>query len=604
MNLVRRSLSEFCRRNTVTRARYNFSSEKIVQQQASQISTLRAFNQQSNNSSIRTSLPYWCFLPLFVCFGQHETSDKSFCRAKVQMETVNVDDDSDNDNEEDESNLIINWSGTHTVNVHPFHEPHSVEELQEIVRKCHSNEISVRPMGSALSPNGISFHDKGMVSLANLDRIIDIDTKNNTVTVEAGCRISDVIEALREKNLTLPNLASIAEQQMGGFVSIGAHGTGATIAPVDHYVTSLKLVTPARGTIELTPEKDGELFHLAKVGLGCLGVISEVTMQCIPAHNLLEHTFVLTRKQARKQLNELLHKHKHVRYMWIPYEDIVVVVTNDPVDKSNAHLAHNPTAESKSKEDERFQPMRDLILKLTLARSDPGSDKSQIIKNLEEDFKGKGFGELRDQLLAFDPLDYDHIKLVNNVEGQFWTQCNGYRIAPSDKMLNFDCGGQQWVFEVCFPTGTYDNNNTNDMQFMEDLLTQIENEKIPAHTPIEQRWSASSSSLMSPAYGPEDALHCWVGIIMYLPTDEHRHEISDVFKKEYCDLALSVGGQYNIVSHWGKLEMPTTGNNFLKLREVMEYRYPLKKFNAARMYFDPKNILGNNLIDTILGRPK
>lgn len=555
------------------------------------LSTARQASQWNGN--LPSGQHYWCTLALLFSCGI--LSDRESGQEKmVQMETL--------DDDDDESNLIINWSGTHSVNVRPYHEPQSVEELGDIVRNCHTNGISVRPVGSALSPNGISFQDKGMVSLANLDRIIDIDTKNMTVTVEAGCRISHVIEALREKNLTLPNLASIAEQQMGGFVSIGAHGTGATVAPVDHYVTSMKLVTPARGVIELTPEKDGDLFHLAKVGIGCLGVVSEVTMKCIPAHNLLEHTFVLTRKEARSQLNDLLHKHKHVRYMWIPYEDVVVVVTNDPVDESNAELATQLSAISNSKGDESLQPMRDLIIELTLKNE--VSNRAQTIKALEEDFKGKGFGELRDQLLAFDPLNGDHIKKVNKVEGDFWKQNSGYQVAPSDKMLNFDCGGQQWVFEVCFPTGTYNKNNASDMQFMEDLLARIEKENIPAHTPIEQRWSASSSSLMSPAYGLNDSLHCWVGIIMYLPTEEHRKEITSVFKGRYCDMAREVGAPYDAVSHWGKLELPETGSNFLKLRHLMKQRYPLEKFNAARLYYDPKNILGNELVDTVLGRPK
>ena len=70
---------------------------------------------------------------------------------------------------------------------------------------------------------------------------------------------------------------------------------------------------------------------------------------------------------------------------------------------------------------------------------------------------------------------------------------------------------KQWVFEVCFPTGTYEKDNGNDMKLMEHLLEKIESESIPAPAPIEQRWSASSSSTMSPAHGAEGGLHCWVG---------------------------------------------------------------------------------------------
>jgi len=403
---------------------------------------------------------------------------------------------------EDETTNIVNWSGTHAVNVlnKNYYEPETTAELEQIVAKCHEDGQPLRPVGSALSPNAISFNAGGMVSLANLDRIIKIDKENMTVTVEAGARVSQVIDALREQDLTLPNLASIAEQQMGGFTQIGAHGTGAKISPVDDFVTSLKLVTPARGTVELTPE-DGEMFQLAKVGLGCLGVVSEVTMSCVPAHHLLEHTYVLTRSQAKKQINNLLKKHKHIRYMWIPYQDTVVVVTNDPEDENSAMLVEGSN-KSKAGVVDSFKPLRDLLKELSKDSKEPMTDET-----LQE----KGFGELRDALLSFKPLSGDHVKRVNEVEAEFWKLSEGYQIRPSDELLQFDCGGQQWVFEVCFPTGTYQRNAGHDMQFMEDLLKKIESDKIPAHAPIEQRWSANSNSLMSPAHGPDGGLHCWVG---------------------------------------------------------------------------------------------
>ena len=44
---------------------------------------------------------------------------------------------------------------------------------------------------------------------------------------------------------------------------------------------------------------------------------------------------------------------------------------------------------------------------------------------------------------------------------------------------------------------------------------------LPAPSPIEQRWSARSRAPLSPAHSPGgDDLHCWVGIIMYLPEGE------------------------------------------------------------------------------------
>jgi L-galactono-1,4-lactone dehydrogenase len=193
---------------------------------------------------------------------------------------------------------------------------------------------------------------------------------------------AQVVEALRPAGLTLPNLASIAEQQMGGFIQVGAHGTGRMVAPVDHYVTKLKLVTPGKGIIELS--KGDELFELAKVGLGCLGIVVEVTMQCIPAHRLVEHTFVLTRKEARKQLDTLLKKHKHMRYMWIPYTDAVVVVTNDPEDELPKSVPRNQS--SVGTPEEKVQPLVDFLEKVSKDTPTPYT---------QEQLKSMGFGELR-----------------------------------------------------------------------------------------------------------------------------------------------------------------------------------------------------------------
>lgn len=239
-----------------------------------------------------------------------------------------------------------------------------------------------------------------------------------------------MVDALRPYGLTLPNLASIAEQQMGGFVQVGAHGTGAKIAPVDYYVTKLKLVTPNHGTMELTQDHEA-LFHLAKVGLGCLGVVVEVTMQCIPAHDLVEHTFVLTRAEAREQVNTLLENHRHMRFMWIPYQDAVVVVTNDPDDQVPANIPRNYS--SVSNEAERFQPLRALLQDLTKDAPAPFT---------EESMHGMGFGELRDALLAMDPLDVEHVQKCNEAEAEFWKRSEGYQTKPSDQLLQFDCGGQ------------------------------------------------------------------------------------------------------------------------------------------------------------------
>lgn len=61
-----------------------------------------------------------------------------------------------------------------------------------------------------------------------------------------------VVAALKPHGLTLQNFASIKEQTIGGFTQAGCHGTGARVPPVDEQVVAMKLVTPAKGCLELS----------------------------------------------------------------------------------------------------------------------------------------------------------------------------------------------------------------------------------------------------------------------------------------------------------------------------------------------------------------
>lgn len=347
---------------------------------------------------------------------------------------------------------FLNWSGTHSVSVQNDNlwEPESIRDVERIVRQCHLLGTSIRPIGSALSPNGLGFNKSGMMSMAHLDKVLevkwlpqrsrlppfdDFDPRKEgvcaTVTVQAGARVSQVVDALRPYGLTLPNLASIAEQQMGGFVQVGAHGTGRCIAPMDHYVTAIKLVTPGIGTIVLSrdgPRIQRELFNIAKVGLGCLGIVVELTIECIPAHELVEHTFVLSRVEAKQQLDTLLKEHKHMRYMWIPYTDAVVVVTNDPKGSGPHGSIPGHSGYIAMTNEEKLRPLVDLFLELT------GEPKESV--------KGMKISELRGALLAIDPLNIEHVKRCNQAEAKCWKNSQGYQVKPSDELLQFDCGGQ------------------------------------------------------------------------------------------------------------------------------------------------------------------
>merc|ERR1712153_171007 len=480
-----------------------------------------------------------------------------------------------------EPTVITNWSGTHDVSTRWYREPESIQELVQIVKAAHDQRRQIRPVGSALSPNGIGFSEEGMINMVQCDEVVKVDVEKQQVTVLAGARVSQVVAALRPHNLTLQNYASIAEQQVGGFIQVGAHGTGATVPPVDQTVVSFKLVTPARGMIELSSDQEPELFAMARVGLGALGVLAEVTLQCVPAHRLEEGVYTATAAEIRRDRETLL-QNQHMRLMWIPHTDTVVVVCCNPTT--------SPVTPSSAQAGKALGALRLLL-----------TERQPQLADLE--LCAMNFAQLRDELLAADPLDPHWVARVNRAEAEFWKGSTGSRVNWSDQVLGFECGGEQWVWENAFevPEGT-----TVDIDFMEELLADIKKKNLPAPSPIEQRWTAGSSACMSTAPGSPKSLHSWVGVIMYLPTEEEaqRKAITSSFQ-DYCrNTTAPLLSKYKGKTHWAKLEKPRSAEELEKVRAKLCAVYPVEQFNKARKQLDPHNIMSNEMLNDFFGKPQ
>jgi len=491
---------------------------------------------------------------------------------------------------------LINWSGTHECDVQKYYQPESIAELEALVKQANDSGQTLRCVGSGLSPNALGFEERGVVSLALLDKVLYIDHELKQVTVQAGARVQEVADHLRKHGLTLQNYASIREQTIGGFTQVSAHGTGARIPPVDETVVALKVVTPGAGTLRLSADQDPELFKLARVGLGCLGVVAEVTLQCVPRHRLVERTFVATPAEVHRQHASWLKENKHLRYMWIPSTDAVVVVQCNEEGSEAAKKALAVEYEPQKSSGEPLEPFRRLLR------------QRESIAIPEDEIEGMSATQCRDALLAASPLDAKWVAEVNSAEAKYWLASAGTRTGWSDEILGFDCGGQQWVLEVAFPCGTTSNPSGADLRYMRDLLGAIKRHGIPAPAPIEQRWTSGSSSPMSPASGPLDSLYSWVGIIMYLDGDdvEQRREVTAAFKKYGKVVERDLLGRYDAVEHWAKIEVPEgrgAPEELRATRKRLANKYPLRDFNEARRRLDPKGILGNDLIDALL-RPE
>ena len=535
---------------------------------------------------------------------------------------------------EEDVTEIVNWSATHAARPQRYVEPATLAELEAAVAAAHASGQRLRPVGAAISPNGLGLSDEGMLSLSQLDEVLWVDREARLVRVQAGARVQQVVEALRPHGLTLENYASIKWQMIGGYTQTGAHGTGATLPPVDEQVVSMKLVTPAEGTLELSAEHEPALFHLARVGLGGLGVVAELTLRCVPAHRLVETTRVLTRAEVRRGHAQRLRRHRHVRYMWIPYEDAVVVVTCDPLVEASGgsggsgNGGNGGNGGGGSKDEDAAPPVTARVdsgyalepLRALLRKTEGVAEGSAATDAID----ALNFAALRDRLLASAPLDVAHVRACNRAEAEFWRRSQAFsKVDWSDQILGFECGGQQWVNEVALPAGSLQAPSLRDIDFVESLLEKLEAMQTPAPAPIEQRWTAASASAMSPAHPPAGAgdsekagggsaaagggsaaagggspIYSWVGIIMYLCTEDpqQRQAITDAFAAYRGIVARELDGPFDAYVHWAKLEAPADAAGRAALAQRLAARYPMRAYVAAQRRLDPKGVLSNDAL--------
>ena len=603
-----------------------YSNEVLLKEETEKISIINKRYIDNNNN--------WIYVLLGITLGFLINANE------------NINSEEDLPGKEKEVQLI-NWSGNHIGYAKNYYTPKNEKQIDLILKYHHLTKIPLRPIGSNLSPNGLGFSSEGgsCINIRHCDRIIHIDKELMQVTVQAGITVHELTKELKKHNLILQNFASIKDQQLGGFLQVGAHGTGALIPPVDEQIIRMKLITPAKGAIELSKEKNGDLFQLCKVGLGCFGIVSEVTLQCVPLQLLVEETKVLTMKEVLLKHKLFLKVNRHLKYMWIPYTDSVVVVTVNPVDsqlefyekKRNELLKKNKNnlltvdeydeveIHELSKQEKKIKSIKEAIeiyneKKNWDKKCKKKEKKEKKIKTKVSDikssyyklFKLKNFplseremalpgSSLRDTLYAIDPLNPEWIKLINQADADYWSQSQGYRVGTGDELLEFDCGGQQLVLETAFKAGTIQNPNLSDMNYILELYSLIKEKNIPAHSPIEQRWTSSSESIMSPAYHKDPALFSWVGIIMYLPfdNDESFKEVDNHFQDFTKNIFNYLIPKYRARVHWAKLELPQSEEELEILRSYVLKSFPVQRFNEVRKELDPHSICSNTFINTL-----
>jgi xylitol oxidase len=196
---------------------------------------------------------------------------------------------------------ITNWAGNVTFGAERVDRPSSVEELQHLVAAA----SRVRALGTGHSFNRIADSPGRLVSVAGLPPTVSIDAAAASVTVGGGVRYGELATLLHAEGLALHNLASLPHISVAGACATATHGSGDRNGNLSTAVSALDLVMADGELVTLRRSEDG--FAGAVVALGCLGVVTAVTLDVAPAFQVSQHVYEnLPYTEATKNLDEIL----------------------------------------------------------------------------------------------------------------------------------------------------------------------------------------------------------------------------------------------------------------------------------------------------------
>jgi len=171
--------------------------------------------------------------------------------------------------------------------------PRTVEQISRLLSFCNDNRVGVVPHGGNTGYCGGATPDESgdqiVLSVRRLNRVRNIDARNWSVVVEAGCILADVQRAAEEVERFFPlSLGSEGTCQIGGNLSTNAGGTNVVrYGMMRDQVLGLEVVLPSGRVLSTlnTLRKDNTGYDLKSLFVGAegtLGVITAASLKLYP----------------------------------------------------------------------------------------------------------------------------------------------------------------------------------------------------------------------------------------------------------------------------------------------------------------------------------
>jgi xylitol oxidase len=142
--------------------------------------------------------------------------------------------------EQPPTEALTNWAGNIRYGTHRLSRARSVEQVQQLVARSH-----LKVLGTRHCFNRIADSSDALVSLREMDRVVALDAKARTVTVEAGISYGQLCPYLQDRGFALHNLASLPHISVAGAMATATHGSGTKNGNLATAVAALELGGPS-----------------------------------------------------------------------------------------------------------------------------------------------------------------------------------------------------------------------------------------------------------------------------------------------------------------------------------------------------------------------
>ncbi len=229
-----------------------------------------------------------------------------------------------------------NWAGNQHSHPVEVATPSRTDDVVAAIARAGARGTAVKAVGAGHSFTGIAATDGLLLDLRRLSGVTHVDLDRRRVRVLAGTPLHVLNPALQALGLALPNLGDIDRQSIAGAIATGTHGTGLRWQGIASAVSGLTLACGDGRLLECSAEREPEVFQAARVGLGALGVVVEVELECVPAFRLHAREFGADLLEVLERVEQDVESNDHVDMHWFPLTDRVLVKHNNRVGKDDA----------------------------------------------------------------------------------------------------------------------------------------------------------------------------------------------------------------------------------------------------------------------------